>query len=193
MARWWLISWTTYGTWVPGDERGYRTWRRRQYVAPPQRYARQGEQGYRAADQADVHSLARAIADEPVYLANEQIEIALTTMIAEIAQIPVMPAILSLGEAHAHWLCYFGPLEIRPTVNRVKAASTRELNAAGFSGKKPWTKGRNMRSKSTRREYDTAYKYVLGHRDQNCSVYEWPVNQQFLMFDGRPPTSRRLG
>lgn len=28
MDRWWLLTWTTYGTWLPGDERGFvgRVW-----------------------------------------------------------------------------------------------------------------------------------------------------------------------
>jgi hypothetical protein len=183
MAKWWLISWTTYGTWLPGDERGYRTWRGERYVAPPKRYSKPGEHTYRAQDHVAVREIAEAISEEPVYLTHDQVEIALLAMVAEIDEIPVMPAIMSIGDWHVHWLCYFGPLEIRPVVERVKAASTRELNRRGFQGKRPWTKGCNMRSKHTRQECRNAYKYVRNHHDQGCRIYEWPINPEFLNFD----------
>ncbi len=183
MAKWWLISWTTYGSWLPGDERGYRTWRGREYVPPPERYAQPGEPTYHASDHVAVHQLAESISDEPVYLTRDQMEIGLAAMVEEIAQIPIIPAIMSVGDGHVHWLCYFGTLEIWPTVSRIKAAATRELNARGFQGKKPWTKGCNMRSKSTRRECRNAYKYVRDHRDQGCLIYEWKIDPQYLIFD----------
>jgi hypothetical protein len=82
-----------------------------------------------------------------------------------------------------HWLCYFGTLKIRPVVSRVKAAATRELNTRGFQRKKPWTKGCNMRSKSTRQECRNAYKYVRDHRDQGCLIYEWEIDPQYLVFE----------
>jgi hypothetical protein len=194
MAKWWLISWTTYGSWLPGDPRGYCTWRGEQYVPPPKRYAKAGEPTYQASAHATVHTRAKTISDEAVYLTREEIEIALSAMMAEIAQIPIVPAIMSVGDWHVHWQCYFGPLEIRPVVSRVKAAATRELNTHGFQGKKPWTKGCNMRSKATRQACQNAYRYVGNHREQGCLIYEWSIDPKYLVFENeRPPTSRRLG
>ncbi len=34
-----LITWTTYGYWLPGDPRGFRTRRAKEYVHPPERYS----------------------------------------------------------------------------------------------------------------------------------------------------------
>jgi hypothetical protein len=183
MAKWWLISWTTYATWLLGDKRGYCTWRGKQYVPPPRRYAKPGEAIYRASEHSHVHDLAQSTCDESVYLTRNQMEIALAAMISEIAEINIVPAIMSLGEWHVHWLCHFGKLKIRPTVSRVKAAATRELNAVGFQGKKPWTKGCNMKSKSTQRACRNAYKYVRDHRNQGCLIYEWPIVPQYLKFE----------
>ncbi len=183
MANWWLVSWTTYATWLPGDERGYCTWRGRQYIPPPKRYAKPGEPTYQASDHVVLHELAQEISEEPVYFSPEQMEAALAVIVAEIAQIPIVPAIISLGRWHVHWLCHFGTLRIRPTVGRLKAAATRELNAGGFQGKRPWTKGCNMRSKPTRRACRNAYRYVRDHKDQGCLVYEWPIDPKYLVFD----------
>jgi len=33
-----LITWTTYGHWLPGDPRGFRTRGAKEFVPPPQRY-----------------------------------------------------------------------------------------------------------------------------------------------------------
>jgi hypothetical protein len=183
MAKWWLISWTTYATWLPGDERGYRTWQGKQYVAPPKRYAKPGEPTYRSGEHISVRELADSISDEPVYLTSTEMQIALDAMVEEIGKIPIVPAIMSIGDWHVHWLCYFGPLKIRPTVSRVKAAASRELNLQWFQGRKPWTKGCNERSKSTRRECRNAYKYVRDHRDKGCLIYEWKIDPQYLVFD----------
>lgn len=183
MPNWWLVSWTTYATWLPGDERGFCTWRKREYIPPPRRYAQPSEATYHAADFTHVHELAQEISEEPVHFTADQMPIALAAIVDEVAEIPVVPAIISLGSWHVHWRCHFGTLRIRPTVGRVKAAATRELNAFGFQGKRPWTKGCNMRSKRTRQACRAAYKYVLNHRDQGCLVCEWPIDPQYLVFD----------
>jgi len=183
MAAWWLVSWTTYATWLPGDKRGFCTWRKRVYIPPPKRYAKPDEPIYKSTDHKVLHALAEEISDEAVYFTPQEMKTALDAIIAEIAQISVVPAIISLGKWHVHWLCHFGTLKIRPTVGRVKAAATRELNTLGFQGKRPWTKGCNMRSKRTRRECRNAYKYVRDHREQDCLIYEWPIDPKYLNFD----------
>jgi hypothetical protein len=182
MATWWLVSWTTYGTWLPGDERGFCTWRGQTYVPPPKRYAKPGEATYRASEHVARHEFAQSICEDPVYLSPSQMQTALAAIVEEIAQINVVPAIMSLGDWHVHLLCQFGKLKIRPTVGRLKAAATRALNSQGFQAKRPWTKGCNLRSKTTRRACRNAYKYVRDHRDQSCLIYEWPIDPKYLKF-----------
>jgi hypothetical protein len=183
MATWWLVSWTTYATWLPGDKRGYCTWRGREYIPPPKRYAKPGEATYQASEHTHVRAIAESICGEPVYLSRTEIQTALTTMVDEISHISIVPAIMSVGEWHVHWLCHFGKLGIRSTVSRVKAAATRELNALGFQDKKPWTKGCNMKSKCDRRACRNAYKYVRDHRDQGSLIYEWSIDPNYLVFE----------
>jgi hypothetical protein len=183
MAKWWLVSWTTYGTWLPGDERGYCTWRKRTYVPPPKRYATLNEATYRADEHVVVRDAAAAICGDPVRFSAREKRIAFEAMISEIDQVEVAPAIISVGSWHVHWLCYFGTLKIRKVVGRVKAAATRALNAAQFEGKRPWTKGCNMRSKATRDACRSAYKYILRHRGQGCLIHEWPVPDEYPTFE----------
>jgi hypothetical protein len=72
-GKWWLVTCTTFGTWLPGDPRGFQTWRGREYVPPPKRYARQGESTYRAEDYAVEYEAAKSsLTQEPVHFSNEQ-------------------------------------------------------------------------------------------------------------------------
>lgn len=186
MPKWWLISWTTYATWLSGDPRGYCTWRGEQYVAPPKRYAKPGEPIYNPAEHTWVYELAQSSAENAVYLTRDEMETALGAMIEEIAELPIVPAIISLGPRHLHWLCSFGELKIRPTTGRIKAAATRELNRCGFQGKRPWTKGCNIKSKSTRLECRNAYKYILDHVNQGCLIYKWTIDPNtFVLIERR--------
>jgi hypothetical protein len=183
MANWWLVSWTTYGTWLPGDPRGYCTWRKKKYIPPPKRYAKPGEPTYHAREYSAVHEIAKATTDQAVYFSRREMKIALAALVAEICDIPIVPAIVSLGPWHVHWLCHFGTLKIRTVTGRVKAAATRELNLSGFQGKRPWAKGCNMRSKRTRLECRNAYRYILNHREQGCLIYDWKIDPSYLEFD----------
>lgn len=157
--------------------------RGRTYVPPPKRYAKPGEKTYGASEHVAVHQQAISISEAPVYLTQKQIQVVRGAMVKEIANIPIVPAILSVGEWHVHWLCYFGPIEVRQVVERVKAAASRELNIQGFKGKRPWTKGCNMKSKSTRRECRIAHKYIRKHREQGYLIYEWPIDPKYLTID----------
>jgi hypothetical protein len=183
MGKWWLVSWTTYGTWLPGDERGYCTWRAGKYVPPPKRYAKPGESTYQADDHIAVRELAESISDQPVYFNLAEQKLAYQAVVNEITQIKIAPAILAVGRWHVHWLCYFGTLEIRQVVGRVKAAATRELNSNGFEGKRPWTRGCNIRSKATRDECRTAYRYVANHAKQGGLIHKWTVDPKYLRFE----------
>ena len=158
MAKWWLVSWTTYGTWLPGDSRGYCTWRGEKYIPPPKRYAKPGEPIYQAQGHVAVRELAEILSEDSVYFNANEKAIAFRAMVEEINQIAIVPAIISVGRWHVHWLCYFGTLRIRSVVGRVKAAATRELNLNGFHGKRPWAKGCNIKSKSTLQQCRAAYK-----------------------------------
>jgi hypothetical protein len=166
-----------------GDPRGYCTWRKKKYVEPPKRYAKPGERTYQASEHTAVHELAKAVTDKAVYFRPQEMEIALQAVVAEIGEIPIVPAIISLGPWHVHWLCHFGTFKIRSVVGRVKAAAARELNVSGFEGKRPWAKGCNMRSKRTRLECRNAYQYVRKHREQGCLIYEWKIDPKYLVFE----------
>jgi len=134
MAKWWLISWTTYGTWLPGDKRGYCTRRGEVYVPPPRRYAKPGEATYKASEHTAVRELAELLSDAAVYFSDAQKGSASRALIEEIDRIPIVPAIISVGRWHVHWLCYFGTLKIRPIVARMKATAVPSAGGSSVAG-----------------------------------------------------------
>jgi len=144
-------------------------------VPPPKRYAARGEATYDASKYADRYRAAREVVDLPVLLTPQQQRIVLTTLVAEIEVMKLDSAIISLGPHHVHWLARFGAQPIRQTVGRLKAAATRQLNATGFVGKRPWSKNCHMRSKSTEREFQDTRAYIRRHDSQDHVSQEWQV------------------
>ena len=206
---WWLLTWTTFGEWLPGDPRGFQTWRGREYVSPPARYAKPGEPVYDPADYVRTHrAAADSMTQEAVRLTRDEIVVASDALAADCAPAGIVPAAWALGPVHAHLLARFGPLPIRPTAGRLKAAASRELHAAGFEPERVWCRNVHMKSKPVGRPFAKAFEYVAKHVREGARVIVWPefmVNVLALDDDVRgrlvafpPPgltatTSRRLG
>lgn len=110
----------------------------------------------------------------------EQQQIVLDAIVAEIDELTLDSADLSVGATHVHWLARFGELSIRPTVGRIKAAATRALRASGFDAKRSWTKGCHMKSKNSDREFQNAREYIKQHVNEGCLVFEWDAQVDLL-------------
>ena len=129
---WWLVTWSTYGSWLPGDPRGFQTWRGKEYVLPPKRYAKVGEDTYDPAKYAGRYQNAKATTGETVRLSVDQRTCVLDVVVAEIMKLPLIPAALSVSAEHCHLLSKFGALKIRPTVGVLKGEATKALRASGI-------------------------------------------------------------
>jgi len=68
--RYWFLTWTTYGTWLPGDQRGWVGWTRdeRGHLY----YANEHQTRYSAPDSNIEESARRRLKTPPVYLSIEQ-------------------------------------------------------------------------------------------------------------------------
>ncbi|HTQ37978.1 MAG TPA: hypothetical protein VMJ32_03070 [Pirellulales bacterium] len=174
MPKWWLITWTTYGSWLPGDPRGFRTWRKREYVPPPKRYAAPGEPVYNPSVYAERRRIAQQTTAASISLTKRQQLCVLNATVDEIRQMDVVPAIISIGTTHVHWLAQFERLSIRLAVGRIKAKATLSLREIGFDGKRPWTKNCHMESKQTDDEFHGAFRYIHHHVHENCLIHVWP-------------------
>jgi hypothetical protein len=172
MAKPWLVTWSTYGAWLPGDPRGFQTWRAREYVPPPARYAKPGEPTYNPNDYRETWEMAKELCPHAVYLTRAEQEIVLASLVDEINQLPLAPVILSVGTWHNHLIAEFGSLLIRPTVGRLKARATRDIPNPG-NRKRIWADGCHMKSLPTDDALQQAFAYVRRHKDEGALIYEW--------------------
>ena len=187
-GKWWLVTCTTFGTWLPGDPRGFQTWRGHRYIPPPKRYAKPGEPTYRAEDYANEYQLSRdALTQEPVRFNAEQCIVVANAIIEEIATTTVLPAILAVGDVHSHLLAKFGSLRIRTTMGRFKSAATTQLHLDDIDSDRVWTRGCHMKSKPARKEFISAFRYLQRHETEGCAVHIWneniPDDCRFLISD----------
>lgn len=179
--KWWLVTWSTYGTWLPGDPRGFQTWRGMENVPPPIRYAKPGEKIYAASEYEDRYRTARvSMKGQPITLNPSNRRIALNALVEKIDELLDCPSIIAVAGEHCHLLAKFGALEIRPTIGFVKAAATRKLHERGFEQDDPWAKECHIKSKREGREFQVAFEYVHRHIDQGAEVYVWPDFQDLI-------------
>ena len=172
--RWWLVTWNTYGTWLPGDPRGFQTWRGREYVPPPKRYAKVGEATYDPAPYRPRRAAAeRRITQPAVRLAPVWRGLCVGAFAAELDRLPVTPAVLSLDDWHAHALWKVGGYPNRTAVGRLKAAASRLLHACGQGPPKVWAQGCHMDGREDEGSVRAAFRYVRGHADRGAVVHTW--------------------
>jgi hypothetical protein len=172
MAKWWLVTCTTYGSWLPGDPRGFQTYRGREYVPPPARYAKPGEPTYDAAPYRQRWEKARQVSSAMVKLSLAEVELVLPAIVKEVNLLPLIPRILAVDNTHLHLIAQFGALLIRPTMGRLKSAGTGAIPNPG-DRPRVWTDGCHMKSLPNRRALETAIAYVQRHAAQGALVYEW--------------------
>ncbi|QDT18028.1 hypothetical protein [Alienimonas californiensis] len=173
-ARWWLVTFNTHGTWLPGDPRGFQTWRGRLHVPPPQRYAKPGEATYDPAPHRLRHAAAqRIMKGDPVHLTPKQQGCCLEAMVEEFDVIGVKPSILALNDWHVHTLIRVGGYPIRTAVGRLKAAASRLLSQYEIKPDKVWAQGCHMKSKDDDGAVLAAFQYVRNHESEGALVHTW--------------------
>src|SRR5258707_2097079 len=134
---WWLVTWSTYGSWLPGDPRGFQIWRGQEYVPPPKRYAKPGEDTYDRSKYVQRHQEAKSmLTSEVVHLSITQRKCVLNAVVDQIARIALIPAALSVSGEHCHLLSKFGALKIRTTIGVLKGEATKALRDSGLSSER---------------------------------------------------------
>jgi hypothetical protein len=180
IMAWWLVTWSTYGSWLPGDPRGFQTRRGKEYIPPPKRYAKPGEPTYNPAEYSDRYQSAKALASAPVKLAQVQRKCALNAVVGQLTKLSVVPAALAVSSEHSHLLAKFGSLKIRTTAGVLKGEATKALHQAGFNEEQIWSAECHMKSKKEGREFQIALRYVANHLNEGAELFIWPDFRDFL-------------
>jgi REP element-mobilizing transposase RayT len=161
MDRCWLLTWTTYGTWLPGDIRGFVS----NIPSEAGTEVRHNTPGTPYdADDARVRQRARAsLMGQPVWLTAEQAAVVLA-QIQETAQFRGWDLLAcAILANHIHLVVRVsGDPEPAALLHSFKSYATRALNAAGYrpSGGRWWTESGSRRKLPDERAVAAAVAYV---------------------------------
>jgi len=166
-----FITWTTYGTWLPGDERGHvsNTLIQQEGFLPKQN--RPGTP-YAAGD-AYTRERARRIQKWPaVWLSASQAVVAaasLVTVAVKYEWVILQAAVMS---NHIHVVVVRCPLD-GPAVRRILKGNVQvELSSAAGESRRWWTAGGSDRVRIGERSIDETARYVADQPGKLAGVVE---------------------
>jgi REP element-mobilizing transposase RayT len=164
-----LITWTTYGCWLPGDPRGFRTRGAKEFVPPPARYS--DVEPYEPEKYKRLYERSLSETQKTILLNESQKQIA-ADAITEVCSKFVSGAVIAVTKNHAH---VFVDLPCNVTVEyfcgRVKSVSSLKLSDYGLKGR-VWA--RKYHAKPIPDESaDEVRNYVRSHENQDAVVVEF--------------------
>jgi len=146
-----MITWTTYGSWLQGDKRGYV------------------KNGKILAQNDKLKSANQRQRKYPtVKLNSEQKQIVENTITEEARRINHKIFAIAVCSNHVHIVASVSEESIEQAVHRYKYSATLALHKFGSQGK-IWSKGFDKRFCFTNKELENKVRYVESHNDgQPC-------------------------
>jgi hypothetical protein len=157
----------TYGTWLPGDPRGFRTRHRRQHVEgdykhpPPKRK-------YEA-----LHTRAKGIMSrEPVYLTPPQQIFVCSELVQSLVRRDIEVIVVSLNAYHFHLLARFRDHRPRHHLGVAKKESSYHLKArdAGVAGPIWAVRSKCLPIRDRQHQLNVG-GYIRSHRDLGAVIW----------------------
>jgi REP element-mobilizing transposase RayT len=140
-----MLTWTTYGTWLQGDERGY---------------VKDGQ--ILRSDQKLVELCDKFQKGQTVMLRHEEKYVVRRAILEEAARIGYPIEALAVCSNHIHLVARYFSEPIGQTVSRCKNISTSVLKEHGRSGR-IWTRGFDKRFCFDRKDLIRRIQYVNNH------------------------------
>jgi len=163
--RWFHVTWNTYGTWLYGDPRGFRTRHHREHVEgdyrnppPPGTYDFQ----YRRS-----HSLLRR---PPVVFTRKQRALAGQALWECLVSKGVEVRAVSVGGEHVHLLAWMDPLDIRQLVGQAKKHASHELRDQDLKGT-VWAKRCRPNPIKDAKHLQNTARYITRHQEEGAWVW----------------------
>jgi hypothetical protein len=164
---WYHVMFSTYGTWLYGDRRGFRTRHHREHVdgdykhpPPPGRYARQ-EQRSRAA-----------LKQPPVVLPDLLRGIVGRALKERLEGLGALVVVVAVADQHVHLLARILRGEVREWIGTAKRHAWFVLRDHGWHGKL-WGKRWKKIPIVTRQHQLNVFGYIARHAGHGAWVWKW--------------------
>lgn len=188
--RWWHCIGGTYGSWLPGDPRGYRTRRHRKHVDGDYR------QPPPAGKDLKLHERVKAeMKYQTVKLTAPCRHLVCVTMAATLLDYDVELVEISVSSMHFHILCRY-PLQLpqgpdaardkprnllkdgrdpipRHILGRAKRAASIALLKSGYKleGKPQWSRRTKFEPIKNRQHQLAVVKYIRHHIEEDAAIW----------------------
>ncbi len=140
-----MLTWTTYGTWLQGDERGYVKDGKTLHANP-------------RLNTSNYNALKR----KPVFLSDNQRFVVKNGICQEASRVDQRIYALTVQYNHIHLILGRTGDTIESAAHRYKRAATYVLRKMGIEGK-IWTKGYDKRYCYKQNDLNARIEYVLRH------------------------------
>ena len=147
-----MITWTTYGTWLQGDERGYV---KDGQILPP--------------NQSLENSNRQNLSKKPIKLLQNHRRIVQDAIHEKAKQLNQRIYALSISSNHVHIVAEYIPMSIGLVVRHYKGASQSALRKTGFAGR-VWTNGYDKRYCFDERSLKNRIVYVESHNKNSKNI-----------------------
>lgn len=147
-----MITWTTYGTWLQGDRR---------------RYVKDGQ--ILPSNQSLENSNKQNLSKEPVRLSPTYRQIVQKAIIQMAKQLNQKIFALSVSSTHVHVLAEYIPMPIGLVVRHYKGSAQSALRKTGLLGN-IWTKGFDKRYCFDEQTLKNRIDYVKSH-NKNTKIF----------------------
>lgn len=146
-----FITWTTYGTWLPGDERG---WNRK-------------DEGDIQKPDPEREAAARKTMTEPEFhLCEEHRATVRATILKHCGIRGWHPHVVNPRSNHVHVVVTAHGYDPKTVRDQLKAWCTRKLKGAGVKREKFWTEGGSKKSVNTEEDLDRVIFYASEGQDR---------------------------
>ncbi|MBL7132649.1 MAG: hypothetical protein ISS78_00995 [Phycisphaerae bacterium] len=176
---WYHITSGTYGTWLRGDARGWRSRHHRRHVEGDYKHPPPGER-----DRALRRRSQRLLKGPPVKLTKPMRKEAGRAVVEMLLFQEVELLCLSLDAVHLHLLGRFGKEPARPKVGRAKKHAYHLLQKLGHRGS-VWAKRCRVEPITDREHQVNTYQYILDHAEKGA--WTWSFKQGLYWTPQTPP------
>jgi hypothetical protein len=162
---WYHVNGNTYGTWLPGDPRGWRERKHKTHVDGDYRHPPPSGTG------DGLHQYTRQSLKQPlVHLTAPERAIAGRAMVEMLALQGIEVLALSLDAIHFHVLGRFPGSSVRPITGRAKKHAYHEMHDQGFIGRL-WGNGSNVVPITDRKHQLNVFNYITAHQAKGAWLW----------------------